>query len=81
MDPLNKEMASEHDRELNFFFTLVLTLIEVLVQVIDPVKSLLKGLDGLVQALHGLVVAVEHVLNLANGSKQAFNTNAVSRVK
>ena len=53
-------MASEHETVLDLVFVLLLMLHEVLIQVIDPVKSLLKGLDGLVQALHALVVAVEH---------------------
>ena len=81
MDPLNKEMASEHEMGLDFVFILHLMLFAVLTQVIDPLKSLLKGLDVLAQALHGLVVAVEHVLDLANRSKQTLNSNALLSVK
>ena len=49
--------------------------------VIELVKSLLESLDGSAQALHGLVVAVEHVLDLANRSKQTLNSNALLSVK
>ena len=73
MDPLNKEMASEHEIGLAFFFILLFMLFVVLMQVIDPVKSLLKGLDDLAQVLRAYMVAVEHAQDLANGSKHVYH--------
>ena len=49
--------------------------IDLLFLDLKPALSLQKGLVVSAQALQALVVQVEHVLDLANGSKKAFSSS------